>query len=280
MNSVCVKLYLSGNQNKYRKMLSTEESVYPSFEEIVETTYEYNSGTTLEAGEWFKISNASTKDYKIDLFSENYNTVDFDSLNRREFSKIDFMFIINDNFIFFQNISKSKLASKKRIGSFGEQFEYQTDCNEIVVKDIPDAIYRIDNDSLYFNRLEAITGIFKGIDQLYREATNEETEDFLNNDFISLENNYNVNNVKTANRKRIAMAQKTLSQLNENDKNNIFSYIEDYCPNLKANDNTFSIKNENELKTLLYGIEQRFYTTPVGGEKRIANSIIPLNFNV
>ena len=31
------------------------------------------------------------------------------------------------------------------------------------------------------------------------------------------------------------------------------------------------------MKKLLFGIEQRFYTTPVGGEKRIANSVIPLN---
>ena len=28
------------------------------------------------------------------------------------------------------------------------------------------------------------------------------------------------------------------------------------------------------FKNLLYGIEQRFYTTPIGNEKRIANSII------
>ena len=31
------------------------------------------------------------------------------------------------------------------------------------------------------------------------------------------------------------------------------------------------------MKKLLFGIEQRFYTTPVGGEKRIANSVILLN---
>ena len=32
-----------------------------------------------------------------------------------------------------------------------------------------------------------------------------------------------------------------------------------------------------DMKKLLFGIEQRFYTTPVGGEKRIANSVILLN---
>lgn len=39
---------------------------------------------------------------------------------------------------------------------------------------------------------------------------------------------------------------------------------------------SFEVGSEDELKMLLYGIEQRFYTTVVGGEKRIANSVIPL----
>ena len=34
--------------------------------------------------------------------------------------------------------------------------------------------------------------------------------------------------------------------------------------------------SEDELKMVLFGIEQRFYTTPVGDEKRIANSVIPM----
>ena len=36
---------------------------------------------------------------------------------------------------------------------------------------------------------------------------------------------------------------------------------------MKVSENSFEVGSENELKMLLYGIEQRFYTTPVGGEK-------------
>lgn len=57
---------------------------------------------------------------------------------------------------------------------------------------------------------------------------------------------------------------------------NIFSYIGEYCPSLKTPDNKFAVNSEDELKLLLYGIEQRFYTTLVGGERRLANSVIPL----
>lgn len=60
-------------------------------------------------------------------------------------------------------------------------------------------------------------------------------------------------------------------------RSNMRIYIGDYCPGLKVSENSFEVGSENELKMLLYGIEQRFYTTPVGGEKRLANSVITLN---
>lgn len=41
--------------------------------------------------------------------------------------------------------------------------------------------------------------------------------------------------------------------------------------------NIFNIGDEEELKLLLWGIEQRFYTTVVGNKRRAANSIISLD---
>lgn len=102
---------------------------------------------------------------------------------------------------------------KKCILCLGEDFEYKADRREIVINTIPDAIYNKNTDVLYFKRLESITSIFRGIDQLYKEATEDETTQFLKNDFIQLKQNYNASKVKTANRKRIALAQKTLESL-------------------------------------------------------------------
>lgn len=276
MQNICVKLGQREN-NKYRKMLSSEEAVFPTFVPEDISTSPYTPGATLQDDDWFCITNAREKEYSIDLLSETYSTADLDSLTRAEFDKIDYLFVLDDKFIFFQIVSKSKLVSQKRIVHFGEGFTYKTDCAEIVIRDLPDAIYDKTTDSLYFRRLESITGIFRGIDMLYREATQEETDSFLANDFISLKDDYSSSRVKTANRKRIALAAKILSELDESDRKHIFRYIEDYCPNLRVSENAFEIGSENQLKMLLYGIEQRFYTTPVGGEKRLANSVITLN---
>lgn len=276
MKNICVRLRQQGNP-KYRKMLSSEEMIFPEFDPQNASSSPYTPGATLEDDDWFCITNARAQEYSIDLLSENFSTADFDSLTRAEFDKIDYLFVIDDGLIFFQNVSKSKLISQKRLIHLDEGFTYKTDCAEIVVRDLPDAVYDKSTDNLYFRRLESITGIFKGIDLLYREATQEETDSFLANDFISLKDDYSSSKVKTANRKRIAIAAKTLSELDESDRKNIFKYIGDYCPDLKVSENSFEIGSENELKMLLYGIEQRFYTTPVGGERRLANSVITLN---
>lgn len=276
MKNICVKLSQHEN-NKYRKMLSSEETIFPEFAPETASTSPYTPGAVIQDDDWFCITNAGSKDYSIDLLSESFSTVDMDSLTRAEFGKIDYLFVVDDRFIYFQNVSKSKLVSQKRIVHFGEGFTYKTNCAEIVIKDLPDAIYDKTTDNLYFRRLESITSIFRGIDMLYREATQEETDTFLASDFISLKGDYSGSKVKTANRKRIALAAKTLSELGETDRKNIFSYIGEYCPDLKVSENAFEVGSENELKMLLYGIEQRFYTTPVGGEKRLANSVITLN---
>lgn len=274
--NLCAKLK-QREKNKYRKIMTTNSIVYSNEGIQITSSTPYVPGATLEDGEWFSIQSASAQEYKIDLMTENYTTVDFSTLTRSEFDKVDYIFIEIDNLLCLQNISKTKLLSKKCILCLGENFTYQDDRKEIIINDTPDAIYDKNTDVLYFKRLESITGIFRGIDQLYKEATDEETTQFLSSDFIQLREEYSASSVKTANRKRIALAQKTLANLDDDSRNNIFAYIGEYCPELKVSDTSFEIGTEDELKMLLYGIEQRFYTTIVGGEKRIANSVVPFS---
>ena len=60
-------------------------------------------------------------------------------------------------------------------------------------------------------------------------------------------------------------------------KDRLFEYINSYVPRLHFTHGKFDIGNEKDLKSLLYGIEQRFYTTPILDEKFIAKSIIPIS---
>lgn len=280
MNQVYVKIRLRGKANKYRKLLSTDENLYCLPDEFIESSCPYTPGATLETGEWFKISEFSKKEFSIEITRTDYETVDYDSLQKAEYSQVDYLFAKIDGNLFFQNISKSKLVKKKGILGFGEGYRYERETSVLFINEYPDAIYVPAEDALYFQRLEPIASIFSGISELYREATEHEIEEFLQNDFIDLTDGFDSGKVKVANRKRIAMAMDTLSKMHDDDKKQIFAYICDYCPDIVTPERKFKVGSEDNLKMVLYGIEQRFYTTLVGGEKRIANSVVPLQAQV
>ena len=280
MNQVYVKIRLRGKANKYRKLLSTDENLYCSPDELIESSCPYTPGATLETGEWFKISEFSEKDFSIEITQKDYETVAYDSLQKAEYSQVDYLFAKIDDNLFFQNISKSKLVKKKGILGFGEGYRYERETAILFINEYPDAIYIPAEDALYFQRLEPIASIFGGISELYREATEHEVEEFLQNDFIDLTDGFESSKVKVANRKRIAMAMDTLSKMHDDDKKQIFAYICDYCPDIVTPEQKFKVGSEENLKMVLFGIEQRFYTTLVGGEKRIANSVVPLQAQV
>ena len=74
------------------------------------------------------------------------------------------------------------------------------------------------------------------------------------------------------------MVTEKLSKLDDKQKKQIFKYIGGYNKELSFDkkSGTFEISNENELKQLLYGIDERYYTTAVSNEKRLANSVKPI----
>ena len=113
------------------------------------------------------------------------------------------------------------------------------------------------------------------MDQLYRAATDAETKDFLENEFLQVDAGFQTLNVTIPNRKRIALVNETLSKFSNDEKQAIYNYTNQYGQ-VSYENGKFKIESDDDLKFVLWGIEQRFYTTPIGGEKRVANSIISI----
>lgn len=274
---ICVKLKLKGKNSKYRILTTSEKPVYPELKDVRPLLVPYSPETLLEEEEWFKIENASQQKFAGDLLQRQYSTVDFGTLDPKDFPKIKFLFVQQDDKIMFQRITPARLVQKKCIVFVGQDYKFIDSHDEIVINTLPDAIYYRTSDLLCFRKLESITNIFDNIELLYKGATDKETERFLHSDFISLKDNYSFSSVNKPNRKRITKATKTLRDLSDSDRKKVFNYIREYYPQLIADENKFGIGSETELKMFLLGIEERFFTTPVGNKKRVANSIIELN---
>lgn len=239
----------------------------------------YSPDHNLDEDSWFKIEQFSQQSFCIDLLKSNFDSKDYNDLKKAQFPNIAYLLAIQGDDFYFQKVTPSLFIKKKFIG-FGEAAAIEEANNRLVINDHPDAIYFKQSDALVFRNLAAISSIFKGIDALYREATQQETESFLQSGFIDLKDNYDASKVSKPNRKRIALAMDSLEKMSAKDKVDILAYIDDYCEQKLKFDNEakqFEISTDDELKLLLYGIEQRFYTTLFGQEKRLANSVQPMS---
>lgn len=275
------KIKCKRNELGYRKLISVDDNVYENITSLVQESILYNPNTLLESkNQWYRLTEFSHNEF----FNSNLNSIiessaSYSMLKHEEWGLLVYLLVINDNFIYIQGIGKNILVKKKKLFKISDGFQYDAQREEIIIKDIPDAIYDIGADTLYFQKLLSLTKIFPGIDSLYKEATDQEIKTFLKQSFIVLKNGFGYSEVKTLNRKRIALLQGMMVDLSIEEKMRIISYIGEYCSSLKRVEDAFEIGTEKDLKLLLYGLQERFYTTPIGDEKRIANSIIPIKEN-
>lgn len=241
----------------------------------IEDCPEYEPDHNLDEDSWFKIEKFSQKSFFPRIFDSNFDSKDYDDLKKSQFHRIAFIFAKQGEDFYFQKVSPSFFVSKKTI-AFGEVAELERKNNRLIVKASPDAVYLRSLDVLIFRNLATISSIFKGIYILFKEATNEDVEKFLNEPFIEIGGDYGQEKVSKSNRKRIALAMDTLSNMSEEERSSVLSYINEYCEKkleIDAKQERVKVSKDKDLKLLLYGIEQRFYTTPFGNEKRLANSV-------
>lgn len=234
----------------------------------------YNHEYALQEGEWFKIQNFSEKDFCIDFLKIPFNSVEYNNIDKVNDLNIKFLCFVDGNYYYFQKVSPKKVIHKKYIYFDGEP---RIAVNEpiIEINELPDAIYYKENDTLYFKYLTTLVTIFKGINDLYREASIGEIEAFFTNDFIHLEGEYNAHSVKIPNSKRIALAKDTLATYLPEEKTQMYSYIREYCQDLEFDDQQqfFKIGSEEHLKKILWGIEQRYFKTAIKQEKKVATAV-------
>lgn len=237
---------------------------------------EYDPNTLLDEDAWYKISDFRAKPYCLDVLKEDVVSADIPELAKDQFEIISYLMSIQSGNFLFQRVRPSSLLRRKSI-VFGDVAALEKPSNRIIINPQPDAVFVSESNVLLFRDLASISPIFSGIDILYREATDDQVQEFLNNEFIATD--LAPAAVSKPNRKRIALAMDTLSKMSEADRGSVFTYIGDYSDGkleFDAQSGVFAVATDDELKTLVYGIEQRFYTTMVGSERRLANSIVKI----
>lgn len=271
--------------NTYHIILSGQ-TVYdniPSFEH----SYEYDDDRKLHDGEWFVLEDFKSKEYCPDVVKNVFTAENYSFLSRDKYENIKYVIAIQEkeghHYFLFQNVTSSFIYKKYKALSW-ENIIRPTDQavlikknGLLVLKESPDAYFCLEDNKLYFKNLSTITSIFKGINELYREATDDEVTNFLNLDIINRAEAFNNDDVKTQNRKKIKEALDRYNHFDAAKKAKMPDYIKSYCNEIyDEQTHKFKVSSEEDLTKLLNIINQRYYTTEIDGEKRIANSVTKL----
>lgn len=267
--------FLGSRSGGLHKVLSTDGDIYE--EQDLTSGVLYSPATNLDEGEWFYLAEFSNKGYLNDFISKEspLNTTTLNQLAISDYGKVKYLCCETDTKKYFQKFLPSQLISKKWF-SVSDAPVLEQNKKIISFSSTPDAIYNTSTDTLFFRDIAKVKAIFKGIEELYREATQTEVMEFLEQDFVELSDDYTADNVKVANRKRIAAAMDRVAGYSIEEKKDIFNYIHEYCPDVNFNEGKFSISSEDDLKYVLFGLDERYYTTKLSKEKRLANSIISM----
>lgn len=265
----------SGRNGDLYIVLSNDEAIYsvPNFN----NTHEYQDDYKLEVDQWFVLRNFSDKEYCPDLFKNDFDNTAYSNLPRDVYPKIAFMVAVQENIFCVQKVVRSMVLNKSFINlRLNQEPEVLKSEYTIVINEEADAYYDRLNDCLYFKRLSSLTSIFDGIYELYKESTSEETRDFLALDILDVSDEYGVEDVKTANRRRIKAAMEKYNRFTNEQKARLPEYLQGYVRDVAYENGRFKINSESDLTILLNCFNQRYYTTEIDGEKRLANSVTPL----
>lgn len=275
---------LKGRGDNYAKLLTnkTMYDVIPDFSHH----RAYDDDYKLHDDEWFVVENFSRKPYCPTLITAPFDILNYSYLHFEGYKKVDFTIAVqgeDEHCIFiFQNVTPSSLYAKYKaiawnrvlVNADQDQPNLIENDGVLVIKETPDCYYVKETDNLYFKNLSAITTIFVGINELYKDATDGEVDALLAWPELQIEGGFDNSKVKTANRRKIKEAIQRYNSFDANDKILLSRYISTYCSTLIDNaTQKYKIGNEANLTDFLNCINQRYYTTTIQGIKRLANSV-------
>ena len=234
----------------------------------------YNDEVKLQENEWFVVEHFAMKEYAPQIIKNIFNAAAWSQIVRANYANIDYLVSVQNehNLFLFQNITTSAVLRRQSFVSMDEQPSLLNKDHLVVIHEKPDAYYVKDADKLYFKRLSTITTIFSGINELYNEATDDEVDRTLQLDILNVNTEFTKDNVKTANRRRIREAMDAYDNFSAEQKQALPGYFQKYCPGLFSGGKV-NIDDEKSLTQFLNGINQRFYTTEISNQQRVALSV-------
>lgn len=234
----------------------------------------YDPNNTI-ARQWFRIENLSNTEYFNELFGNPIEAGELTTINVNQLDDIKYFSYYTENKFYIQRMLTGCYIKKASFWSIGDKIQFANDNKMVTINPIPDGVYDLTTDTLYFQELNRLYNIFSNIKEEYVQGTSDSIHDFLSNDIISLGDDFSEDKVSLSNRKRIFEVAKVYNTYSDDQKENLKTYICKFSNgDLEYNEHEkkFNINNDIDLRLLLFGMQMRFYKQPLNEEVQVATS--------
>ena len=258
-------------KSEYKTILNQADNVLTDFDLSSIEAIDFAPSQKPDDDQWFQINGFSEKDYFIDQCKADFSSASLNQIVNDDYADISCIVISQGSKKYFQRITPSLFVSKKTILDYSGEPKIVEHRKQIEIRDESDAVYLVDSDTLYFKTIGKLKVIFPGIEVLHREATQDEVDAFIENDFISLSTITNTS-IGAQNRKRIADIGIKYNALSDEKKDQLITYAKEKA-GVEIKGDSFVVKSETDLKNVLYAMDQRYYYADIYEENRVANSV-------
>lgn len=227
------------------------------------------------AHQWFRIENLRNTEYFNDLFGNPIESGELVTINVNQLDDIKYFAYYADNKFYIQRMLTGCYIRKAGFWTTGNRIQFSNDNKMVTINPIPDGIYDLNTDTLYFQELNRLYNIFSSIKNEYVQGTSSSIHEFLSNDIISLSEDFSEDKVSLSNRKRIFEVAKVYNTYSSAQKEELKRYICDFSNgdlDYNEHDRKFKINNDTDLRLLLFGMNMRFYKQPLSDEVQVATS--------
>ncbi len=267
-----VKINKGKNEKKVKRIVKSDKPDYKNYnsEEFIQT--EFSIHYKLEKNEIFYIKydervKGLIKNKDV-LEINNKNTSLFDEITSEDWKNLDFIVYVDEDMLYFQRIvGKKYLTTKKFLGMCTGTPSLKEEQEGIEINEYSDFSFSRSEERIYFRDFLKVSKILNGMDELYREASVEETKNFLNSEFIKSEK-IDIKTISVSKRKKIAQA---IDKLKDMDIESLIEYGKKYSAEVFLDDKVF-VKDAKDIDIALKIIFEKFDTTEVTHQKREINS--------
>ena len=224
---------------------------------------------TLIDGEWyFVVLTEEQKEEMLGGYASESSGMVMDAITADNYPEVNCIYLVSGEEKLFTKITSRHMAKSQKYLAFDGTPRVVEQGDTLLLSGEVDAYWT--GTRLYFKKFTYVRSLFPGIQKIYKEMTESETNAFLSSALFELRSEMSSDFIGLRNRKRIAalVEGKAIDLQDMNTCGKYLEYATQYNLDLEIENGKISLIDNSDIAKVMSLFGESFYTTEITGEKR------------